>query len=87
MAFYICIISIIFLTAEGEINANYHRINVSGTGQRESSTLTANMNNFRVRAHNNGDLLVRHVADDTDDTETPEVSEISHTGALRLRWW
>ena len=64
-----------FLTAQGEINANYHRVNVNDFGQQGEHTITANMNNFSVKVNNNnGDLVVKNV---TDTIERPEVSKIS----------
>lgn len=70
------ILSIIFRIAEGEINANFHRVNASGTGEQEDHTITANMNNFRVKVDNdNGDIVVASV---TDPTERSEVSKTSH---------
>lgn len=51
-------------------------MNASGTGEQEDHTITANMNNFRVKVDNdNGDIVVASV---TDPTERSEVSKTSH---------
>ena len=78
---------VIFPTAEGIINDNYHRLVSTFSGMSETHTITAHGNNYGLRANDMGNLVVTH-PDESSEVHMYVICSLScndHTATKTLQ--